>query len=38
VLGRSHQTPPPEHAAKFLCCNLGWLSAGAGSGSAHNLK
>jgi enamidase len=36
VLGRSHQTPPPEHAAKFLCCNLGWLPGGASA--AHNLK
>ena len=36
VPGRSHQTPPPEHAAKFSCCNLGWLSGS--SNSAHNLK
>ena len=36
VLGRSHQTPPPEHAARFSCCNLGWLSGSANS--AHNLK
>ena len=36
VLGRSHQTPPPEHAARFSCCNLGWLSGTANN--AHNLK
>ena len=26
VMGRSRQTPPPAVAAKFLCCNLGWLT------------
>jgi enamidase len=36
VLGRSHQTPPPENAARFSCCNLGWLSGTANT--AHNLK
>lgn len=36
VLGRSHQTPPPERAAKFLCCNLGWLSGA--DAAAHNLR
>lgn len=36
VLGRSHQTPPPQNPAKFLCCNLGWIS-GHGA-STHNLK
>ncbi|MSQ72071.1 MAG: adenosine deaminase [Betaproteobacteria bacterium] len=32
VMGRSRQTPPPQHAAKFMCCNLGWLSGKTGEG------
>lgn len=36
VLGRSHQTPPPHNPARFMCCNLGWLSGGASA--SHNLK
>jgi enamidase len=26
VAGRSRQTPPPANPARFLCCNIGWMS------------
>jgi enamidase len=35
VRGRSRQTPPPQNAAVFSCCNLGWLSGG--DEAHHNL-
>lgn len=34
VSGRSRQTPPAAHPAKFACCDLGWL-ANATTGEGH---